>query len=131
MAKTVEELTVEVENINTQIKELKESRAGWAKLWDEAAVKIKELSAQRAVLNTEMQTLRVSEKASKKEAHLQELIKAKEEAARLGIKVTSGRKKAETEMPVAAHRSEVEDPLAGNLTEEVNIDDLEKELNIF
>ncbi|MDR2457813.1 MAG: hypothetical protein LBD41_04965 [Clostridiales Family XIII bacterium] len=132
--KTTEELVIELGVLNTQIKENKDFYTGLVHQYREARAKAVKLQERRSEINALLVNLKSSEKIAKKEARLNELIKAKEEATKLGIR-TVEKKRADNAMPVAAHRSKEEspeiDPLAGELDEPVNLGDLEKELDIF
>jgi septal ring factor EnvC (AmiA/AmiB activator) len=132
--KTMEELSTELGELNNQVKTLKEHRQELVRDYKETGTRLDEMKAQIQVINLQIKSMKSEEKISKKGAHLAELMRAKEAAEKLGVRVT-GRKKAENSMPMAAaaHHStgEVEDPLAGNLTDTVDINDLEKELDIF
>jgi pyridoxine 5'-phosphate synthase PdxJ len=126
--KTFEEMSAELEKLNTQIKEAKEFRDELARQYKESAELSKEYKAVRIEILAALNCQKKTEKINKKQEHLAELLRAKEEAEKLGIKVR-GHKSADTAMPqaAAAHESALE----GDLTENVNIDDLESELNLF
>jgi septal ring factor EnvC (AmiA/AmiB activator) len=133
MAKTIEELSSELTTLQTKVKEGKELRAKLALEYKQSQVKDKELRAQIQTISAEIKTTRNAEKLSQKEAHLAELLKAKEEASKLGVRVAGHKKTAAENMPeeAAAHRP-IEDVVAeGNLDDPVDIADLEKELDLF
>jgi septal ring factor EnvC (AmiA/AmiB activator) len=133
MAKTIEELSSELTTLQTKVKEGKELRAKLALEYKQSQVEDKELRAQIQTISAEIKTTRNAEKLTQKEAHLAELLKAKEEASKLGVRVAGHKKPASDDTPLeaAAHRPIEEVVGEGSLDEPVNIADIEKELDIF
>jgi hypothetical protein len=124
MAKTLEELTVELAAIEAREVANKKFREHFDKEWIDYRIEREAIKAAKTALQAEMSVIKGAEKANKKSAQLQELLKAKEAAAALGVKIAA---KNEEKIPVAAHLIDLDGPL----DEPVILDDLEKELDIF
>jgi recombinational DNA repair ATPase RecF len=130
--KTFEELTVELVELKSKIDAEKELRDKLVADFKASQANTEVFKARRNEINLLLKTVRSTDKIAKKEAHLAELLKAKEEAEKLGISL-SGKKKVDTQMPVAAHRSESVSEIVegGSLSDPVSLDNLESELDLF
>jgi hypothetical protein len=129
--KTFEELTVELAELKSKIDAEKELRDKLVTDFKASQASTEVFKARRNEINILLKTARSTDKIAKKEAHLAELLKAKEEAEKLGI--NSGKQRVDTLMPVAAHRSESVSEIVegGSLSDTVNLDNIESELDIF
>jgi len=128
---TVAQMMTEIESLKSQIKEGQSKLKTMGKEWKEIARNNKATRLKIQEIYLQIRTERSKEKIASKQAKLAELLRAKEEAAKIGVNVT-GRKRVDTNMPAAAaaHRSK-DSSLNGNLDEPVDMNNLESELEIF
>lgn len=128
--KTMVELTTELETLRSEMTTNKESSAKLVEEFEILKTRRGELKTQIDALNIELKTIKLTEKAAGKEAKLAELLKAKEAAASLK-EVAHSRRSVNASEAVAAHKTPNIDPLAGDLSDTVDLKALEDQLDIF